>query len=260
MLTRYRWLLNRIRVKFNRIVGTQFKARDHPPARVVGLRIVQPEVRAPAFGAAKRRRREDAPEQSEIAHGERALEFMAARLVGRPRLIVEAHHRHVLALDALVLRERLLECLFVADRAKVLVRQHAARRAHVGLQRDRRSRLHQVCEPRALGFWNRIVSKRRQIDSCLLDERCRPPAGAATVDERTRQRRTADAVAAVNAARRLARCEQTVNRSLAVDVDLETAEPGVAARGHLQRHLGDVDAVVQTGLVDVRDHFLDDVE
>src|ERR1700730_5325102 len=122
LLTRRRWLLHRIRLEFNGIVSTQFKARDDPPAHIVGLRIVQPEVRSPAFGAAERRRREYAPKQSEIADGERAFEFMAARLVGGPGLIVEPHHRHVFALDAFKLRKRFLECLFVADRAQFVVR------------------------------------------------------------------------------------------------------------------------------------------
>ena len=129
-------LLRRVGMELGRAVGSQFKARDHSPARVVCLGVVQAIVRAAALGPAKRGGREEAPEQGEIAHGERALELMHARLVGRPRLLVEAHRRHVLTLDTLVLRERFPECLVIPDRAKVPVRQHQARGAHLGLLYD----------------------------------------------------------------------------------------------------------------------------
>src|SRR5262249_5585088 len=93
----------------------------------------------------------------------------------------------------------------------------------------------------------------------LPDKGCRPIARATAIHQRSGERRPSDAITAVDAAGGLARCEQAVDRGLAVDIDLKAAEPSMASRRHLQRNLADVDVSVQASLVDVRNLVLDNL-
>src|SRR5215471_2707240 len=63
----------------------------------------------------------------------------------------------------------------------------------------------------------------------------------------------------MDAARRLAGGEKTIDRSFPIDVDFKPAEPRMASRRHLERLLSDVDVPVQAGLVHVRNLLLDDI-
>ena len=85
--------------------------------------------------AAPRGGGEQAAEQCQIADRERAFQLLPPDLAGAPGLVRKAHRRHVLALDPLEFPERLGAGAAVADRAKLLVRQHAAMHPHIGLQR-----------------------------------------------------------------------------------------------------------------------------
>jgi hypothetical protein len=123
---------------------------------IVGFWIVQPEMRTPAFRAHQRGFRLDASQQHEVAPGQRALQFGAAQAVRTARLFVQPHGGSVVMVEAFVLRLCLLERLLVADRAELIVRQHAASRAHVGLQRTAVA-THQVSKPRSLGFGDGAV-------------------------------------------------------------------------------------------------------
>ena len=196
------------------------------------------------------------PRQREIAHRERAFQLLAPHLVGAPRPHRGAWRARPRARCARippappcsVRSSRMGPSLLCAS-----MRQ-AMRTSDCNGPLSRRIR---SGKPRALGLRDGVVVAGGQIDASLPDERCRLAAGAPAIHQRGRQCRAADAVAAVDAARGLAGGEQAIDRGLAVDVDLEAAEPGVASRRHLQRRLADVDAAVQAGLVDVRDLLLD---
>jgi hypothetical protein len=101
---------------------------------------------------------------------------------------------------------------------------------------------HQIRHPLPFGIRDGVVHRRQRTDAALLHQRGRPASGPSAEDERTRQCRAADAVAAVNAPGRLAGSEEAVDAGPAVDVNLEAAEPGVAARRHFEWHLRDVNA------------------
>jgi hypothetical protein len=71
-------LFRGIYLEFYFLIGAQLKARDNTPLRFVSFWIIQPEVRAAAFRAAQRSRRQDAPQQNQVTHGQPAFELIAA--------------------------------------------------------------------------------------------------------------------------------------------------------------------------------------
>src|SRR5262249_52402127 len=97
------------------------------------------------------------------------------------------------------------------------------------------------------------------ISPFFLGARPRFPPAPRAKPQRPRNRCPADAVAAMDAARRLASGEKAIDRGFPIDVDFESAEPRMASRRHLKRPLGYVDVPVKAGLVHVRDLLLDDI-
>src|SRR5207302_5805942 len=111
--------LHRVGAKLDRTVCTGLQTRDDAPARIVSVGMIEPEMRAAAFRARERGSCKDASEEREIAHGERAFELVATHLARSARRRIKPHGRHILARDALIFAQRLLERSLMPDGAEL---------------------------------------------------------------------------------------------------------------------------------------------